>query len=129
MSTEHLTESLKQQRNDQGQVRIWDVHQKKYVYVWAPDAREMIAGGSAQLSKPDDEPVPAPSSGSTSSTTTNQGGSTVMDPVQLSAEQLLTMEGDLLHELAVKQGIKNLSKLSREQIVEAIANKLGIELD
>lgn len=130
--SDQLTDSLKSQRNDQGQVRIWDVHLKKFVYVWPPDAREMIERNTGSLSKPEDAPpaapavpvVPVPPSTPTSGT-----GAPSVDVTQLTADQLLTMEGTVLLELAVREGVKNVSKLSREQLIEAIAKKHGIELD
>lgn len=119
MSEDATTKALQDRRNDSGQVRVWDVPQSKYVYVWAPDAREMIAKGTALM----DEPKAAAAAAAPAAPSGGVGG---VD--QLDAEKLRAMDGPQLHELAVAQGIKNLQKMSREEILAAIAKKHGIAL-
>lgn len=124
------TKAMQTAKNDNGQVRIWDPFEKRWKYVWAPDAREMIAKGTGFLKKPDDDPAPVAAASATTSATTSQGSTTSgADVSQLTAEQLRAMDGNVLHELAVREDIKNVSKLSREQLVAAIAKKHGIQLD
>lgn len=96
--------ALRQTAKEQGRVAIFDLPAKKWRIVYGPDAREMIRAGTGSLEGPEDAGVDVPAT---------------PDPLL----HLKVMEPTDLAKLAGDLGVRNAAKLSRDELVKAIAAK------
>lgn len=55
-----MDENLRGVRGPDGKIPLWIESENKWVRVWAPDAREMIANGTGSFDGPADVPAPKP---------------------------------------------------------------------
>lgn len=97
-------QALRQTAKEQGRVAIFDIPAKKWRIVYGPDAREMIRAGTGSLDGPDDAEADVP---------------VTADPLL----HLRVMEPTDLAKLAGELGVRNAGKLSRDELVKAIAAK------
>ncbi len=98
-----------------GRVEVWDVHAKRMVRVHAVDAREMLEVGSAQMEPPD--PVAQEQKESRSDAEKKRD--------ELLAE-LGKLDAPALQQAAADAGVKGASKLSRDELIAALAKAKGV---